>query len=1145
MYLGAALARGDVRPHAGMLRNPDISATHIVFVYANDLWVAPREGGLAEPLASPPGVEAFPRFSPDGQTIAFMGNYDGNVDLYTLPLAGGIPKRVTYHPAPENLCDWTADGRLIFFYEAQAPLQRQMQLFTTAPTGGLPERLPVPYGTNGAISPDGQWLAYTPHTTDNRTWKRYRGGMATDIWLLNLTDHASLKITDWEGTDSQPMWHGDTIYYMSDEGPNHRLNIWSYELASETRRQHTHFAEYDVKWPAIGPGPDGAGEIVFQNGAALHVLDLATDTVRCLDIVIPGDRAELRPQRLDVSNDIRYWSVSPGGKRAVMQARGDVWTVPAQHGSPRNLTRTAGVHDRYPMWSPDGRWLAYFSDATGDYELYIVQSDGRTEPQQRTHHGPGYRYPIRWSPDSKQIAYTDTAGQLWLCPREGEEEPLLVDTDRWGIPPDVNWSHDSAWLAYTLTDDARVSSIWLYDVAAGERHQVTSGMFADGEPTFDRKGEYLFYASHRDIRSVAYADLDGTWIYLNTGVLCVVPLRADIDSPWAPKSDEVTWDEDEDDEKKEEDKEEEQDEGEPEPDEPADAPPEEPDADEATPPEPPAEEEQAAEPPADEEKAEEEEGKEEEEDEDEEKKEDKPLQIDVDGFEQRSIRLPVDRGYFHNLNVNDKGQLLYVRRPGPNAGGSSAIKLFDLEDEDRKEKTVLGDTGSYTMTADGKKLLVRKGRQWGVIGAKPGQKLDKTLSLAGMLAEIDPRTEWQEVFVEAWRILRDFFYVENMHGVDWPAVREQYAAMLADCASRDDVAYVIKEMISELNVGHTYYRGMDIDRGPRMSVGLLGVDFALDSGAYRIERIIAGAAWDVDARGPLSQPNVDVHEGDYLLAVNRVPLDTTCDPWAAFQGLAGRTVTLTVSAQPTLDDEAREVVVKLLGGESNLRYRAWVEKNRAYVAEKTGGRVGYIHVPDTSGWGQRELYRQFYGQRDTAALIIDERWNGGGQIPDRFIELLNRPLYNYWARRHGYPDRTPGYNQVGPKCMLINGLAGSGGDAFPAYFRFAGLGKLIGTRTWGGLVGMSGNPGMIDGTGVSVPTFGFYDLDGTWGIEGHGVDPDIEVVDDPALMVDGGDPQLDAAITHMLAELERAPFVPPSRPADPDRSGMGIREEDK
>ena len=1227
-------ALAEVRPHAGMLRYPDVSATHIVFVYANDLWLVPREGGLATPLASPAGIERLPRFSNDGQTIAFMGNYDGNTDLYTISVDGGVPTRVTYHPDAETLCGWSPAGRLIFQATGRGDF-RFLQLFTVAPEGGMPERLPVPYGGNGTISDDSAWLAYTPSVREGRTWKRYRGGNASDVWLFNLNDHSSRQLTDWEGTDSLPMWHGEKLYFVSDAGPHHKLNIWAYDLRTSQRRQVTTFTELDVKSPAIGPGPAGRGEIVFQNGPDLYLLDLQTEKARSVNVVIPGDRPTIRPQRVDASEFLRGSDISATGKRAVFEARGDIWTVPAKEGVPRNLTRTSGVAERRPAWSPDGRWIAYFSDADGEYDLYITQSDGKGETRKLAALGEGYRYGSVWSPDSERIAFIDSAGATYLCEME-TGKVTQADVDPAGRPPHVSWAHDSRWIAYTRTGENNQSAIWIYEVESGARHQVTSGMFSDTWPTFDRKGDYLFFASQRSFTSPIYEDVGASFVYTDTDQLFAVPLRDNMDYAWAPKNDEETW------------KEEEEKAAETQPAEDAD------DAEEAQ----DAKDQEGADADDDENNGKEdkaaaddgvsgvwegtikgseelppeglpltitlrvsadgsvsgsmnagpyagtitsgtynrasgelnltldvttEEGVEtfavvatvsdgsisgtvtggefgatfeatrtstevpaaEGEDDEAEDGEREVVEISFDGFEQRALRLPARRGNYYNLLVNDKNQLLYARPGRRGSGTPTEIMLFDMEDEKKEEKKVVSGANSFDITADGKKLLVRAGGKYSIVDAKPGQKLGKKVPLDGMTAIIQPREEWEQLFNEAWRIERDFFYVENMHGVDWPAMRKLYGGMLADCISRDDVAYILRELIAELNIGHAYYYGGSSDVGPRVSVGLLGVDFALENGAYRIARIHAGGPWDVDARGPLSQPGVDVKEGDYLLEVNGIALDTSKEPWAAFQGLAGQIATLTVSEKPEKDDDAREVLVKLLNGEEGLRYRSWVEANRKYVDKQTDGRVGYIYVPDTGRNGQNNLFRQFYGQRDEQALIIDERWNRGGQIPTRFIELLNRPLLNYWASRHGRDGRTPPDAHFGPKCMLINGAAGSGGDMFPALFRQTKLGKLIGRRTWGGLVGISGNPGLIDGTSVTVPTFGYYEIDGTWGIEGHGVDPDIEVIDDPALMVDGGDPQLDAAIKHMLAELERDPFVPTNRPRDPDRSGMGIRAEDK
>jgi tricorn protease len=1190
-----------------MLRYPNVSAKQIVFVYANKLWVAPHDGGLAVPVASPPGNVALPRFSPDGATIAFSGNYDGLRNIYTVPAGGGIPTRVTHHPNGETLCNWTPDGKLIYSSNAMAGLPRQSQLYLVGRNGGMPVRLPVPYGEDAAISPDGTWLAYTPSSILNRTWKRYRGGWASDIWLFNLKDHKSKQMTTWEGTDAVPMWVGSAVYYLSDGGPEHRLNIWKYDTKSGQRRQVTHLTDYDVKWPSLGPGTHGEGEVVFQYGADLDLLDLGNDKIHTVTIRVPGDRSALRPHLVDQSRFISGGGISPTGVRAVVEARGDIWTLPAKEGSLRNLTRTSGAAERDPAWSPDGRWIAYFSDASGEYELTIMPSDGKGEARQLTHGSHTFYFNPHWSPDSKSIAYSDKSGAIYLCTVE-DGKTKLVATDPAASVNGVNWSPDSQWITYTLSGPAfnSQSVIWIYNVKTGQAHQVTSGLFGDSSPVFDHAGDYLYFASARSFEPT-YDDTGSTWVYAGTQVLIAAPLRKDIASPYLPKSDEESF---------------------------GDAKKKttsvavdvadgqvasaDPVADDdisgtwngtvngapvkftlllsaanqvsgtvesplgngtvsgtydpakkelkltiaiangptvdftgtasggtltgnvnyqgqqialtltrvggaPSAPAAPKKSDTAAPAPA-------------------EKKVN--VTIDFDGFEERAMLLGVPRGRFSQLGVNDRNQLLFVRVASPGSEQAAGIKLFDIKDDKKEEKMVAPGAGGFDITPDGKKLLVLNGGGGSIQDASAGAT-GQRVQTAGMTTLIDPVAEWKQIFTDAWRLQRDFFYDPNMHGVNWRAVRDQYAKMLDYCNSRDDVGYVISEMISELNVGHAYYGGGDLPAQPAISVGLLGADFDLHDGAYRIAKIYHGGPWDVDARGPLSEPGVKVKEGDYLLAVNGVPMDTTQDPWAAFQNMAGRTVTLTVSDKPKLDSASRDVTITLIGSEVPLRFRAWIEHNRAYVAQQTGGKVGYVYVTDTGQDGQNDLVRQFLGQMDKQALIIDERWNGGGQIPDRFIELLNRPALNYWARRHGVDWTWPPVSQQGPKCMLINGESGSGGDAFPWYFRAQKLGKLIGMRTWGGLVGIAGNPGLIDGAGITSPNFGFYKPNGTWAVEGHGVDPDIEVVDDPALMVNGGDPQLDRAIQEMLTEIKLHPYTPPKKPVYPNRSGMGVDPRDR
>jgi tricorn protease len=1127
--LSATLAANlDTTPDAAMLRYPDIGAREIVFVFAGDLWLVPKEGGVARPLTTVAGAEVLPKFSPDGTRIAFVGNYDGNRDLYVMPAAGGPPARVTHHPTGEVLNEWTNDGALVFTASGMEGISRAARLYRVPEGGGLPEALPVPYGTNGTISPDGEWLAYTPHSIDNRTWKRYRGGMQTDIWAYNLKTGEARRATDHEGIDTLPMWQGSTLYYLSDATSDpkapHKLNIWSWDPKSGTRTQVTRFTDEDIKWPSIGDG-----EIVFQKGTKLMVLDLGSGRSREVEVRIPGDRPTIRARMEDVSGQLQGSSISPGAKRVAVAARGDIWTAPAENGVPRNLTRTDGVAERSPAWSPDGKWIAFFTDETGEYELWAMPADGKGERRQLTKDGGPFKTGIEWFPDSKKLIYQDKTGSAYLVDFETGER-TLVDKEPWDGGFDISISHDGAYLAYSKSrPERRNGSIWIYDVAKKEPREVTSGMFTDSTPVFDRAGDWLYFTSQRGFGNAEYSELDTTWAYQDTTRGYAVPLRTDMKNPWAVEIDEEKAKEEK--PKKDEKKPEDKKPDEAKPDAPKPEGEKKPDG-EAAP---------AAEAPKAEGDKKADEAKPEEKPEEKKPEEKKGFRIDYEGFEARAIELPLGTQQIGGMAVNDKGQLIF------NQGGQ--VKVFDIKDKKREVKKVTDGMG-FQLTADGKKMLA--GLQ--ILDASAGAS-GKAIVTQPMMAQIDPRREWKQVVRDAWRIFRDYFYDPYMHGVDWKAVGDRYQAMVDDANTREDVGYIISEMISELNVGHAYYNGRDSGGGPSVNVGMLGVDWDTAIGpdgkkVYRFRHVVAGAPWDADARNPLHELGINVKEGEHLLAVNGMPVDAAKDPWAAFQGLAGRTVSLTVGPNPAIDDQVREVVVKPMAGEDNLRYRDWIEANRRYVAEKSGGKVGYVYVPNTGIDGQSDLVRQFQGERFKQAMIVDDRWNGGGQIPTRFIEMLNRPVTNYWARRDQADWIWPPDSHVGPKAMLINGLAGSGGDMFPWLFRHNKLGPLVGTRTWGGLVGISGNPGMIDGSGVRVPVFAFYEKDGTWGIEGHGVDPDFEVLDDPGVMKGGPhqggvDPQLDKAVELLLAELERNPVKHPARPAYPNREGFGIAPEDK
>ena len=1074
--------------NARLLRQPDVSATQITFVYAGDIWVMSKDGGVAQRLSTPNGEESFPRFSPDGSLIGFTGNYDGNQDIYVMASTGGLPNRITHHPGPDRMLDWYPDGGSILYATPMtSEKQRYRKLYKVSKEGGLPEKLPVPYGEFGAISPDGATLAYMPLSRDFRTWKRYRGGTAPEIWLFGLSDHQAKNLTDHEANDGQPMWHGSTLYFLSDRDENMRANIWAYDLETDAVRQVTDFADFDIHFPAIGPE-----DMVFENGGKLYLLDLATEELRPVEVQVLTDKATLRPRPVKVADRIEGGDISPSGKRAVLEARGEIFTLPAEHGVVRNLTQSSGVAERHPSWSPDGKLIAYFSDRSGEYELTVRPSDGTGGETTLTSLGAGYRYEAQWSPDSKKVVFIDNLKVIRLYDFDTgsltEVDEALWMTHGALLGFEVSWSADSRWFAYARGLKNRQNSVFLFDTADGSRHQLTSGFVECYSPVFDPEGEYLYYLSDNSFSPI-YGELDRTWIYTNTTSVVAVPLRDDVPSPLAPRNDVEEAEKDD---------------------------------------------EKADENDGDTGKGKKDNGKKDEDngDEEKEKEKTKPVEIDIDGFEARAVVLPPEAGQYGGLGAV-KGKVIYQRQPRTGSDTeNSPIVFWDLEE--REEKTIVGTADGYALSADGKKMLVIKEGSFAIVGVGPKQKMDKPLATASMEMTVDPAAEWRQIFNDSWRLERDYFYDPGMHGVDWEAMRERYGALLDDAVTRWDVNFVIGELIGELNTSHSYRGGGDVQQGARRGVGLLGVDWEFAEGAYRIKKIVTAAPWDTEVRSPLAESGIEVSEGDWVLAVNGQLIDTAADPWAAFEGLADTTVILTVNDRPSLEG-AQEVLVETLSSENRLRNLAWIEANRKMVEQASDGRVGYIYVPSTGRGGQTELYRMFRAQYNLEGLIIDERFNSGGQIPDRFVELLIRPVVSYWAVRSGRDAQTPTIGHNGAQVMLINAWSGSGGDAFPYYFRAAGLGPLIGTRTWGGLIGYSGQPGLIDGGGLTVPTFSFYDLDGEWAVEGYGVDPDIEVVDDPSLMLDGGDPQLDRAIAEVLKALEENPPVRPQRPEYPVR----------
>jgi tricorn protease len=1054
-----------------MFRYPDVSQTQIAFVYAGDIWIVDKKGGLANQLSSPPGEEQFPRFSPDGSRIAYSANYDGNPDVYVVSTGGGVPNRVTHHPGDDRLVDWAPDGDALLFASNRSNGVYVRQFFRVSPDGGFPEKLPVPYGEFGALTDDQQRIAYTTKAREFRTWKRYRGGLAPDIWLFDLKTFDARNLSASDANDAQPMWHGETLYFLSDRGPKQRSNIWALDGADGTPRQVTHFEDVDVSWPAIGPM-----EIVFQAGGRLYLLDLADESSSEISVQVTTDQATLRPRRVSAADDIQAAAVSPSGARAVFDARGELFTVPAEHGIIRQLTRDSASATRYPSWSPDGAHIAYWSDAGGEYELTLIDAQGGGEPQTLTELGPGYRYQPHWSPDSTKIAFIDNTQTIQVLDVESKKI-TRVDEGLFWLHPTLNgfqmsWSADSRWVAYHRQLETGTTAIFLFDTADGKLHQVTSGYYTDTGPVFDPDGKYLYYRSNRELRPI-YSDLDATWVYPNTTQLVAAALRSDVPSPLPPRNDDEPTDEDE----GEGDDSEGEDDGEA----------------------------------KGEEKEDGDEGDDEEEDEPE------PVEIDLEGLESRVVVLPPEAGNYGTVRAVS-GKLVYQRYPRSGSSEeSSPVLLYDFEE--REEQTVLEDVDGFAVTADGKKLFILQDGAFAIVDLKQGAKVEDRLATGELQTIVDPRAEWGQMFNDVWRIYRDNFYDPEMHGLDWDGVGEQYRKLLDDAVTRWDVTFVMGELIGEINASHTYVGGGDTERQHRRGVGLLGIDWALENGAYKIERIVQSAPWDADSRSPLDQPGVEVAEGDYILAVNGAPIDTKRDPWAALAGLAGQTVQLTVNDKPSTEG-AREILVETLRNDRRLRQLDWIEANRRRVLEASDGKIGYVYVPDTSVFGQTELVRQYTSQAGKAGLVVDERWNGGGQLPDRFVELMSRQRLAYLFFRYGSDLAWPAGAHHGPKAMLINGWAGSGGDAFPFFFREMKAGPLIGERTWGGLIGPAFGHGLVDGGGFTAPPGRIYGPDGTWFAEGHGVDPDIPVVDDPSELARGRDPQLEAAIAEVMKLLE-------------------------
>jgi tricorn protease len=1060
-----------------LLNQPAVSARHVAFIYGDDLWVANLDGTGVRRLTSDTGVESNPVFSPDGSIIAFSAQYDGNTDVYVIPISGGVPRRLTWHPDADIVRGFTPDGKAVLFSSTRhASNNRYTQLFTVPLTGGMPTQLPIPHGVEACYSPDGEFIAYTPLADRTVQWKHYRGGTHSRIWIYRCKDHAVEQIPQPEGrcNDIDPQWIGHTIYFRSDRGGEY--NLYAYDTVTKKVTQRTDHADF----PVLDLG-SGSGNIVYEQGAYLHLYDPEKETHRRLHIGVASDLVEARARFVKGAKYIRNAAVSPSGARAVFEFRGEIVTVPAEKGDSRNLTQTPGVHERSPGWSPDGKSIACFSDDGGEYRLQVRAADGKGKPKVYAVQGAGfYENPV-WSPDSKKIAYTDNAGALYYTDLGSGEvkrvaaEPVYGPAGLRTLRP--AWSPDSRWIVYTLGNKAVYHTIHAYNLEEHKSRPITDGLSDAIDPVFDGSGKYLYFLASTDAGPVnlwfAQSNLD---MHAERSLYLVV-LKKGVPSPLAHESDEEKAKEDKAKEKPKEEKPE-------------------------------------------------------------------PVVIDFDHIDQRIIALPEPAGNYHSLQAGAAGQVFFLQAPvrraatadaeeGPQGG---ALRRFDLAK--RKGETVISGLGRYVLTSDGKKALIHTPPEgWSIIetGGTPTAGKGK-LNIDAIEVRIDPRAEWPQIFDEAWRINRDYFYDPGMHGADWPAIRKKYAAFLPHLATRGDLDRVIRWMLSELAVGHSYLApGERLHERKSTPGGLLGADYEVANGRYRFKKVYGGLNWDPALRSPLTVPGVDVVPGEYLMAVRGVELKPPTELYSLFENTAGKGIEITVGPNPD-GSGSRTVTVEPLRSEAALRNRDWVEGNIRKVHQATGGRVAYVYVPNTAALGHAYFKRYFFPQSDREAIIVDERFNGGGQIADYYIDHLRRPFTTMWATRYGEDQATPGGAIFGPKVMLIDETAGSGGDLLPWMFRKYKLGPLVGKRTWGGLVGILGFPTLMDGGSVTAPNIAFWTPEEGFGIENVGVPPDVEVEQLPAEVIAGHDPQLEKAITVILKELEEKPPKPMKRPPYPARA---------
>ncbi len=1075
-----------------LLRSPTLSQTQIAFAYGGEIWIVSRNGGDAHRLVTGSDRLDGPIFSPDGTMIAYTGNYNGNDDVYVVPAAGGEPRRLTYHPGADVAIGWTPDGKNVLFTSQRASYSDPRQFFTMPVGGGFPVELPLPMGSAGSYSPDGTHLAYVPIFEWEPDWKQYHGGQTTPIWIADLADSSIVKIPRNNSNDKNPMWVGHTIYFLSDR--NGPVTLFAYDLNTKRVTEVVHNTGFDIK--SAGAGPGG---IVYAQFGSLHIYDFATRTEHEVRVRIAADMPQLSPHFEKIkADDIRNPGISPTGKRAVFEAHGEIFTMPAEKGDIRNLTRSPGVADRDPAWSPDGKSIAWFSDESGEYELCIRDQDGLGKVREITlDQPPSFYYSPTWSPDSQKIAYSDMRLNLWYVDLTNGVS-VKVDKDYYDEGPspfNIVWSPDSRWLAYNRILPNNLHAVFVYSLEKKKSTQITDGMSDALNPVFDKSGKYLYFVASTDFGLTAGdSDMTGIARPVTYSVYAAV-LRKDLPSPVAAQSDEEKVDDSKS----------------------GDSPQMADDTLSATNSTTTASTEKS--------------GKENKKSE---KEKPATVTIDFENIGQRIVALPIPARNYVRLQTGTNGTVFLSEGPAvANTGEPVTFSIHRFDLEKRKTEKILDDIKAFALSADGEKMLYRKGDTFYITDASKAPEDGKgALKMDDMEVYVDPPAEWRQMYHEVWRIERDFFYDPHFHGLNLEEAELVYAPFLDRVASRDDLNDLFREMIGNLVVGHLWVRGGTEPDIQKVNVGLLGADYEIANSRYRFKRIYNGENWNPKLQAPLTQPGVNVKEGEYLLAVNGRELTATNNLYQFFQEMAGRQTVLKVGPNPD-GSKSREVTVVPVDSEFELRNLAWIEENRRKVDELTGGRVAYVYLPDTSFNGYKNFNRYFFSQTDKQAAIIDERFNHGGWLADYIVDYLRRPILNRVATREGHDISEP-LGIYGPKVMLINQFAGSGGDALPWYFRKLKIGPLIGEKTWGGLVGIGGYPSLMDGGTVMAPRWAIYGLEGKWEVENHGIAPDDEVPIDPRLVQEGHDPQLEEAVKVVMELLKKNPPPEYPRPPYPD-----------